>query len=54
MIHLLRAAYRETKRMPTIDKTWMRCQRDLDQLEALFPDGDQRGAVKMAGLRFVK
>jgi len=26
----------------------------LEQMEALFPDGYHRGALKIAGLRFVK
>ena len=54
VIHFLRDAYRQTKRIPTIYEACEGCQFDLDQLEALFPDGYHRGALKIAGLRFVK
>ncbi len=54
VIHFLRDAFKQSKRIPTVYETCEGCQLDLDQLEALFPDGYHRGAVKIAGLRFVK
>nr|WP_321464575.1 TusE/DsrC/DsvC family sulfur relay protein [uncultured Desulfobulbus sp.] len=54
VIHFLRAYFWETTRIPTIYETCDRCHLDLEQMEALFPDGYHRGAVKIAGLRFVK
>ena len=54
VIHFLRDAYKQNKRIPTVYETCEGCQLDLDQLEALFPDGYHRGAVKIAGLRFVR
>jgi Dissimilatory sulfite reductase (desulfoviridin), gamma subunit len=54
VIYYLRDVFRREKRIPIIYETCERCQLKLEELEALFPDGYHRGALKIAGLRFVK
>ncbi len=54
IIHFLRDVYQREQRIPTIYETCENCNLDLDSLEALFPDGYHRGALKIAGLRFIK
>ncbi len=54
VIEYLRDVHKREKRIPTIYETCETCQLDLEQMEALFPDGYHRGALKIAGLRFVK
>ena len=49
-----RDAWQVQRRIPTIYETCESCDLDLDRFEALFPDGYHRGALKIAGLRFVK
>jgi len=51
VIRFIRRHYRERKAIPTVYETCRGCRLTLDQLEQLFPDGYQRGAVKIAGLR---
>lgn len=56
-ISYLRDVHQREKRIPTVYETCETCETcglDLEELEALFPDGYRRGAVKIAGLRFVK
>lgn len=54
VIDYLRDFHKREKRIPTIYETCETCQLDLEQMEALFPDGYHRGALKIAGLRFAK
>jgi len=54
VIYYLRDAFKREKRIPTFYETCEDCQLELEELEALFPDGYHRGALKIAGLRFVK
>lgn len=54
IIYYLRDAWQVQRRIPTIYETCESCDLDLDRFEALFPDGYHRGALKTAGLRFVK
>ena len=54
IIYYLRDAWQVQRRIPTIYETCENCDLDLDRFEALFPDGYHRGALKIAGLRFVK
>jgi tRNA 2-thiouridine synthesizing protein E len=54
IIHYLREMYHHENRIPNIYETCENCSLDLDALEALFPDGYHRGAIKIAGLRFAK
>lgn len=54
IIHYLRSAYHSENRIPNIYETCENCSLDLDALEALFPNGYHRGAIKIAGLRFAK
>ena len=51
ILHFLRAHHAEHGVVPTIYQTCAANGLDLDDLERLFPDGYQRGAVKLAGLR---
>jgi tRNA 2-thiouridine synthesizing protein E len=51
IIRYLRSAYYKTGRIPTIVETCEANSLEIDELEALFPDGYHRGAVKLAGLR---
>lgn len=54
IIYYLRDAFLVEHRIPNIYETCESCDIDLDTLEALFPTGYHRGALKLAGLRFVK
>lgn len=54
VINYLRDVHQRERRIPTVYETCENCQLDLEVLGALFPDGYHRGAVKIAGLRFVK
>lgn len=51
VIHYLRDRYAETGAVPTVIECCEGCSLELEDLERLFPDGYQRGAVKLAGLR---
>jgi tRNA 2-thiouridine synthesizing protein E len=50
VIRYLRRAWERDRNVPTVYRTCEDNQMDLDELEALFPDGYHRGAVKVAGL----
>ncbi|MCL1979625.1 MAG: TusE/DsrC/DsvC family sulfur relay protein [Proteobacteria bacterium] len=54
IIYYLRDVYQVQHRIPNIYETCESCDLDLDTFELLFPDGYHRGALKTAGLRFVK
>jgi len=54
VIECLRESYQQEKRVPTIYEICEKCDLELEAFEALFPTGYHRGAVKIAGLRFVK
>ncbi|HDL04237.1 MAG TPA: TusE/DsrC/DsvC family sulfur relay protein [candidate division Zixibacteria bacterium] len=51
IINYLRMHFRETSEIPTVIQTCEDNKIDLSDLEALFPDGYHRGAVKISGLR---
>lgn len=51
IIRYLRSAYYKTGRIPTIVETCEANSLEIDEPEALFPDGYHRGAIKIAGLR---
>lgn len=51
VIHHLRERFAETGAVPTVVECCEACDLELEDLERLFPDGYQRGAVKLAGLR---
>jgi len=51
IINYLRQHYEKYKTVPTIYDACEDNEVDLDELEGLFPDGYQRGAIKIAGLR---
>jgi TusE/DsrC/DsvC family sulfur relay protein len=51
IINYLRRHFDKYKTVPTIYDTCEANEIDLDELEELFPDGYQRGAIKIAGLR---
>ncbi|MBC8203997.1 MAG: TusE/DsrC/DsvC family sulfur relay protein [FCB group bacterium] len=53
IIRFLRDKYQANKVIPTVFETCEAFKLEIDQLEELFPDGYQRGAVKIAGLRVV-
>ena len=54
IIYYLRDVHQVEHRIPNIYETCESCDLDLDSFEQLFPDGYHRGALKIAGLRFVK
>lgn len=54
IIYYLRDVYQVEHRIPNIYETCESCDLDLDTFERLFPTGYHRGALKIAGLRFVK
>ncbi|MGE4559473.1 MAG: TusE/DsrC/DsvC family sulfur relay protein [Desulfobulbus sp.] len=54
IIYYLRDAYQVEHRIPNIYETCESCNLDLGNFERLFPTGYHRGALKIAGLRFVK
>jgi TusE/DsrC/DsvC family sulfur relay protein len=51
ILYYLRDRYHQTGLVPTVIETCRDNGIDLEDLEMLFPDGYQRGAVKLAGLR---
>jgi tRNA 2-thiouridine synthesizing protein E len=51
IIHFLREQYRRTGIVPTVYESCESNNIELEGMEKLFPDGYQRGAVKIAGLR---
>lgn len=51
IIKFLRVYYKGHTQIPTVYETCDRFNLEYEELELLFPDGYQRGAVKMAGLR---
>lgn len=53
VIHFLRDSFRRTGRVPTVYETCVGNGLEMDELEELFPDGYQRGAVRLAGLRAI-
>jgi tRNA 2-thiouridine synthesizing protein E len=54
IIEYLRDIYRHEHRIPHIYEICEKCDLALETFEALFPVGYHRGAIKMAGLRYVK
>jgi len=54
IIHYLREVFKQKQRIPTIYETCENCNLDLKMFEHLFPEGYHRGALKIAGLRFMK
>jgi len=54
IIRFLRDVYQREQRIPNIYETCEKGNLELEAFEALFPDGYHRGALKIAGLRFVK
>jgi tRNA 2-thiouridine synthesizing protein E len=53
IIHYLRDAVARTGELPTVTTACEDNDLELEDLWRLFPDGYHRGAVKVAGLRFV-
>ena len=51
IIYFLRDKYQATGKVPTVYECCEDNDIELDDLASLFPDGYQRGAVKIAGLR---
>ena len=51
VIHFLRDSFKKMGVVPTVYETCDANNLEIDDLERLFPQGYQRGAVKMAGLR---
>jgi len=51
IIKQLREIYMRTDRVPNVYEACSLIGVELEELELLFPDGYQRGAVKLAGLR---
>ena len=54
VLYFLRDTFKKEKRIPNIYETCENCNMEFDEFESLFPDGYHRGAIKIAGLRFVK
>jgi tRNA 2-thiouridine synthesizing protein E len=54
VIYFLRDTFKKEKKIPNIYDTCENCNLEFDRYETLFPDGYHRGAVKIAGLRFVR
>jgi len=54
VIDYLRSTAKAHKQIPSIYDVCEHCDLDFEGLERLFPDGYHRGALKIAGLRFVK
>ncbi|MEW6440613.1 MAG: TusE/DsrC/DsvC family sulfur relay protein [bacterium] len=54
VIRSLRAGFARTGVVPTVYETCAQHHLELEDLEALFPSGYHRGAVKIAGLRLAK
>lgn len=53
VINYLRQNFEDKKIVPTVMECCLANGLELEELEQLFPDGYQRGAVKIAGLRVV-
>ncbi|MBC2715881.1 MAG: TusE/DsrC/DsvC family sulfur relay protein [Desulfobacteraceae bacterium] len=53
IINYLRDRYRAAKSVPTVFQCCEENNIEMDDLAALFPDGYQRGAVKISGLRVI-
>ena len=53
IIKYLRKQYKATGKVPTVYETCEVNQLEIEDLEKLFPDGYHRGAVKIAGLRYL-
>ena len=51
VINFLRESFEKNQKVPTIYDTCEATRIGLEELQLLFPDGYQRGAVKIAGLR---
>ena len=51
IIHCLREQYEKTGTVPTVFQCCESSCIELEDMEKLFPDGYQRGAIKIAGLR---
>ncbi len=51
IINFIRKRFVETGVVPTVYETCEENQLEIEDLEALFPDGYHRGAVKISGLR---
>jgi tRNA 2-thiouridine synthesizing protein E len=51
IINFIRRRFEETGVVPNVYETCEENQIELEELEALFPDGYHRGAVKISGLR---
>jgi tRNA 2-thiouridine synthesizing protein E len=51
VIRYLRSTFYKTGKVPTAAETCEANNLEIEELEALFPDGYHRGAVKIAGLR---
>jgi tRNA 2-thiouridine synthesizing protein E len=51
IIHYLRDRWAKDHIAPNVYTTCKACRLTLEELERLFPDGYQRGAIKIAGLR---
>jgi len=51
VIRYLRSTFYKTGKVPTAAETCEANNLEISELEALFPDGYHRGAVKIAGLR---
>lgn len=54
VIEYLRDVFKKEKRIPTIYEACENCDLGFENFESLFPNGYHRGALKIAGLRFVK
>jgi tRNA 2-thiouridine synthesizing protein E len=53
IIYYLRDRYEKTEELPTIYETCEDNDIDLIEMEKLFPDGYHRGALKIAGLKYL-
>lgn len=53
IINYLRDRYQAEKCVPTVFQCCGENNIEMDDLAELFPDGYQRGAVKIAGLRVI-
>ncbi len=51
IVHFIRKRFEETGIVPTVYETCEGNGIEIEELEALFPDGYHRGAVKISGLR---
>jgi len=51
IIRFLREQFQKTGAVPTVHQTCEAFKIEIEELGELFPDGYNRGAVKIAGLR---